>query len=213
MALDWQEKLFWSLDPVHTKPQCILLSGIVKLCGRSGLKLITPFGQGGGGGTPQSQIWYYLDWKRVHTLPILVWNRVRFSRKLRECINSGRFNIKWIRTKKYAISKNRRNDKHHFCLKTRSDNGYGFLRGQVWNEIFWSELGSGFQNLAGLYGYTDSYGRGLATSRFSRTKNSLSFPFKRLSRRLVQTSLRGSRLEGKGKGVLGAREVQSRQWN
>ena len=38
-------------------------------------------------------------------------------------------------------------------------------------------------------------------SRFSRAKNSLSFPFKRLSRRLVQTSLRGSRLEGKGKGV------------
>ena len=31
--------------------------------------------------------WAVLVWKRVYTLPILVWNRVWFSRELRECMN------------------------------------------------------------------------------------------------------------------------------
>ena len=31
--------------------------------------------------------WAFLVWKRVYTLPILVWNRVWFSRELLECMN------------------------------------------------------------------------------------------------------------------------------
>ena len=38
--------------------------------------------------------------------------------------------------------------KHNFCLKARSENGYGFLRSGlqtgVENYIFWSEIESGF---------------------------------------------------------------------
>ena len=53
--------------------------------------------------------------------------------------------------------------------------------------------------------YTDTRIRtdAVLPSRFSRA-----FHFKRLSRSLVQSSLRCSRLEGKGKGVLGARETR-----
>ena len=31
--------------------------------------------------------WAFLVWRRLYTLPIVVWNRVLFSRELRECMN------------------------------------------------------------------------------------------------------------------------------
>ena len=48
-----------------------------------------------------------LVWKRVYTLPILVWNRYGFLGELRECMNViYRFNSKWIiKKEKYANSK------------------------------------------------------------------------------------------------------------
>ena len=44
--------------------------------------------------------WAFLVWKRVYTLPILVWNRLQFSRELGVAYErSYRFDSKWIRTK------------------------------------------------------------------------------------------------------------------
>ena len=37
--------------------------------------------------------WAFLVWKRRYTLPIFVWNRVLFSRELRECMNVVFFSI------------------------------------------------------------------------------------------------------------------------
>ena len=56
----------------------------------------------GGGGTPSYKLhryvppqqlgfWAVLVWKRVHTLPILVWNRVWFSGELWKCMNVSSF--------------------------------------------------------------------------------------------------------------------------
>ena len=38
---------------------------------------------------PPQRVWFLRRFgpKRLSTLPILAWNRVRFSRKLRECMN------------------------------------------------------------------------------------------------------------------------------
>ena len=63
------------------------------------LLTISSIGRGGGGGTPLYKphryvppvkrygFWAFLVWKRVYTLPILVRNRVWFSKELRECMN------------------------------------------------------------------------------------------------------------------------------
>ena len=62
------------------------------------VKLFSLFPGGGGGVLPcisnigmcrhsGEGFWAVLVWKWVYTLPILVWNRVWFSRELRQCMN------------------------------------------------------------------------------------------------------------------------------
>ena len=71
----------------------------------------------------------------------------------------------------------------------------------VWIRVRISELGG----ITRIHGFV----RTRSCPRVSLApKTPFPFPFKRLSRRLVQSSLRCSRLEGKGKGVLGARETR-----
>ena len=85
-----------------------------------------------------------LVWKRVYTLSILVWNLVWFSRELRECLNLF---IVYRKKDKYANSKwMLRNS--FCCCSNLSNNGIIFqrpgLKTGVQNDIFWSEIGSGF---------------------------------------------------------------------
>ena len=104
----------------------------------------------------------FLVWKRVYTLPILVWNRVWFSRELRECINVFMVSIRHeLKNKEKYIYAN-------LFLKARSENGYRFkrsgLKTVVENDVIWSEIGSGFGEPGG-----------------TPTKNSQEFPHHQIS--------------------------------
>ena len=94
-----------------------------------------------------SGFWAVVVWKRVYTLPILVWNRVWFSRELRECMNVVSF--------QFQMSEKERDLKIFFCLCSNSskDNLISALRPNlktgVENYIFWSEIRSGFREPGG----------------------------------------------------------------
>ena len=107
------------------------------------------FRRGGGGGTPLYKPYRYVPPQRVgvfapYTLSILVWNLVWFSRELRECLNLF---IVYRKKDKYANSKwMLRNS--FCCCSNLSNNGIIFqrpgLKTGVKNDIFWSQIGSGF---------------------------------------------------------------------
>ena len=109
---------------------------------------LTPRG-GGGVVTPLYKPYRYvlphrvgfcavLVWKRVDAFPILVWNWVWFSRGLRECMNvfvvsipsewerMGNMRIRNGFEECFCLHSNLSNDNIIFCLKARSENGYGF---------------------------------------------------------------------------------------
>ena len=106
-----------------------------------------------------------LVWKQVYTLPILVWNRVWFSRKLRVCMNVfiHRISSEWIRKKEKCASL-KWILRNLFCWRSNlkrlatsqpheflSENGYRFqrpgLKTSVEIDIIWSEIGSWFEGL------------------------------------------------------------------
>ena len=107
------------------------------------------------GGTPLYKPYRYVPPQRVgvfapfwsengYTLCLLVWNLVWFSRELRECLNLF---IVYRKKDKYANSKwMLRNS--FCCCSNLSNNGIIFqrpgLKTGVKNDIFWSEIGSGF---------------------------------------------------------------------
>ena len=99
-----------------------------------------------GGGAPKGGgFCAILVWKRVYTLPILVWNLVWFSRELRECMNIF---IVYRKKDKYANSKWMLRNSFCCCSNLSNNNGIIFqrpgLKTGVKNDIFWSEIGSGF---------------------------------------------------------------------
>ena len=101
----------------------------------------------------------------VYTLPILVWNRVWFSRKLWVCMNVfiHRVSSEWIRKKEKCAS-SKWILRNLFCWRSNlrrlatsqpheflSENGYRFqrpgLKTSVEIDIIWSEIGSWFGGL------------------------------------------------------------------
>ena len=96
---------------------------------------------------PQKDFCAVLVWKWVQTLLILVWNRVWFSKELRECTNLFIFfNSKWVRKKeKYANSKWIVRSLFCCCSNLSNDEiiyerpglrmGNDF-RGQVWKRVW-----------------------------------------------------------------------------
>ena len=102
--------------------------------------------------------------KRVYTFPILVWNRVWFSRESRSIRTYLSFQFQ-MSGKEREICELEMDLKNIFVFglikvlitkflpKTRSKNGYGFQRSSlktgVENYIVWSEIGSGFEEPGG----------------------------------------------------------------
>ena len=99
-----------------------------------------------------------LVWKRVCTLPILVWNGVWFSRELSESECMNVFIVSNPNDLDRKKNMRIRNGFEEFVflpsnLKARSENGYGFERSRLKtgaeNNTFWSEIGSGFGEQGG----------------------------------------------------------------
>ena len=77
-----------------------------------------------------------LVWKRVNTLPILVWNRVWFWRDYGSVWMYLFFQFQNGFEELFCLCSNLR--QHNFCLEASSENRYGKLYFWVWN------IGSGF---------------------------------------------------------------------